>query len=273
MKTATLVMIAWSFAAAQQFEVASIRPALPDDYHGGTSGGPGTKDPGLFTCQNVDLASLVVVAYDLLWYRYSGPDWMRTTRFNISAKIPEGTTREQFKLMQQNLLAERFKLTIHHQQKEVQGYDLVAAKDGPKMDKIKPSPENPPPDDPNAYAALSAPPKMDKDGFPIPPPLRGWRTVRDGRRITQPFTDATFDRVAGYLANAMGRPVHDATGLKGKYDFVLKWVTDHGGPVTEDSSPTIFEALQTQLGLKLEPKKEMVDVLVVDHIEKTPTEN
>lgn len=270
MKTATLTMIACSIAAAQQFEVASIKPVLPDEYRGGTSGGPGTKDPGLFSGQ-IDLASLVVVAYDLPWYRYSGPDWMRTTRFNISAKIPEGTTKEQFKLMQQNLLIERFKLSLHHQQKEVQGYDLVPAKDGPNMDRIKPSPDPPPPDNP--AAPPPGPPKLDQDGFPIPPPQRGWRTVRDGRRITQPFTDATLDRVAGYLGNALGRPVHDATGLKGKYDFVLKWVMDFGGPVTEDSSPTIFEALQQQLGLKLESKKEMVDILVVDHIEKTPTEN
>jgi uncharacterized protein (TIGR03435 family) len=80
-----------------------------------------------------------------------------------------------------------------------------------------------------------------------------------------------MERVAGFLASAVGRPVNDATALKGKYDFVLKWVLE--GPVTEDSSPTIFEALQQQLGLKLESKKEMVDVLVVDHIEKAPTEN
>ena len=94
-----------------------------------------------------------------------------------------------------------------------------------------------------------------------------------GRRIAQPFYDATMDRFAAYLANSIGRPVNDATGLKGKYDFNLKWVLDWGGPPTDDSSPTIFEALQQQLGMKLESKKGMVDILVVDHVEKTPTEN
>jgi len=269
---AIIAIIVLASAEAQtQFEVASIKPALPGEVNQFWSGGPGTRDPGLFNCQNVDLADLVVMAYDIPWYRFSGLDWMRSTRFNISAKIPEGTTKEQFKLMQQNLLTERFKMTLHHQQKEMQGYDLVAAKGGPNMNRIKPSPDPPPADDPNAYAALPGPPQVDKDGFPIPPPQRGWRTVHAGRRITQPCTDATMERVAGFLASAVGRPVNDATALKGKYDFVLKWVLE--GPVTEDSSPTIFEALQQQLGLKLESKKEMVDVLVVDHIEKAPTEN
>jgi uncharacterized protein (TIGR03435 family) len=71
----------------------------------------------------------------------------------------------------------------------------------------------------------------------------------------------------------VGRPVSDATGLKGKYDFILRWLDDHGRQSTDDNGPNIFEALQAQLGLKLESKKTMVDTLVVDHIEKTPTEN
>ena len=265
------IMVMACVDAQTQFEVASVKPAPPGEVNQTWSGGPGTKDPGLFTCQNVDLADLVVMAYDLPWYRFSGLDWMRSTRFNISAKIPEGTTKEQFQLMQQNLLAERFKMKIHHEQKEVQMYDLVVAKDGPK---IKRSPEIPPPVDPDAPQPPPGPAKLDKDGFPIPVIVgRQWRTASAGRRITQPFFDVTMERFAGFIANAMARPINDATGLQGKYDFVLKWVMDWGGPPTEDSSPTIFEALQAQLGLKLESKKGMVDVLVVDHAEKIPTEN
>ena len=157
------------FAAAsygQAFEVASIKPSPPGEVNQFWSGGPGTKDPGLFTCRNVDLADLVVMAYrDLPRYRFSGLDWMRSTRFNISAKIPEGTTKEQFQLMQQNLLTERFKMTIHHEQKEMQMYDLVVTKDGPK---IKHSPEIPPSADPDAPQPPPGPAKLDKDGFPIP---------------------------------------------------------------------------------------------------------
>jgi uncharacterized protein (TIGR03435 family) len=265
------IMLVASAIAQPQFEVASIKPSPPGTLNGGMSGGPGTKDPGLFTCENVDLLSLVIVAYDIPRYRFSGPDWLRSTRFNISAKIPEGTTKEQFRSMQQSLLVERFKLTLHHENKEMQMYDLVVGKNGPK---ITQSPENPPPADPDAPSPPPGPPKLDKDGFPIPPIVgRQWRTAMAGRRMVQPFYDATMDRFAAYLANSIGRPVNDATGLKGKYDFNLKWVLDWGGPPTDDSSPTIFEALQQQLGMKLESKKGMVDVLVVDHVEKTPTEN
>ncbi len=259
-------------AAAQppQFEVASIKPAIPGALSGGMSGGPGTKDPGLFNCENVDLLSLVTIAFDIPGYRLTGPDWMRSARFNISAKIPEGTTKDQFKLMQQNLLVERFKMTFHHEQKEMQIYDLVVAKGGPKLTS---SPDAPPPADANAPKPPPGPSKLDKDGFPLPYPGRTWTTTMAGRRTTQPFFDATMEQLARYLESPLGRSVHDATGLQGKYDFVLKWVMDWGGPPTEDSSPTIFEALQTQLGLKLEPKKGPVDVLIIDHIDKTPSDN
>ena len=273
-KIASIAIFIASIAYAQtpQFEVASVKPSAPDRYNGnGMSGGPGTKDPGLFTCDNARLVDLVLIAYDLPWHRFSGPAWMNTTRFDISARIPEGTTKEQFKLMQQNLLLERFKMTFHHEQKELPAYDLVVAKNGPKMKEAEP----PPPEDPDAPKPAAAPPsrKLDKDGFPILPPGRQWNTDMDGPRWVQRFTDASMENFAGYLANMLGQPVNDATGLKGKYDFILKWIEDRGRPSADDSGPNIFEALQAQLGLKLESKKAMVDVLVVDHIEKTPTEN
>jgi uncharacterized protein (TIGR03435 family) len=259
-------------AQTPQFEVASIKPSPPDRHNGrGMTGGPGTKDSGLFICDNVRLVDLVIVAYDLPGYRLSGPDWMNTARFDISAKIPEGTTREQFKMMQQNLLAERFKMKFHHEQREVPGYDLVVAKNGPKMKEAEP----PPPEDPDAPKPATAPPsrKVDKDGFPILTPGRQWNAAMDGQRWTQRITDASMEHFVGYLGNMLGQPVRDATGLKGKYDFILRWFDDHGRPSTDDSGPNIFEALQAQLGLKLESKKTMVDTLVIDHIEKAPTEN
>jgi uncharacterized protein (TIGR03435 family) len=158
-----IVASAVAFAQTPQFEVASVKPSAPDRYNGGgMSGGPGTKDPGLFTCDNVRLADLVMDAYDIpAGYHLSGPDWMNAARFDISARIPEATTRGQFKLMQQNLLAERFKMTSHHEQREVPGYDLVVAKNGPKMKEAAP----PPPEDPDAPKPAAAPlgRKVDKD--------------------------------------------------------------------------------------------------------------
>ena len=173
--------------------------------------------------------------------------------------------------MQQNLLAERFKMTFHHEQREAPSYDLVVAKNGAKMKEAEP----PPPEDPDAPKPAAAPParKVDKDGFPILAPGRQWNAAMDGNRWTQRVTDASMGNFARYLANMVGQPVNDATGLKGKYDFILKWIGYPGRPIDDDSGPNIFEALQAQLGLKLESKKTMVDVLVIDHIEKTPTEN
>jgi uncharacterized protein (TIGR03435 family) len=96
----------------------------------------------------------------------------------------------------------------------------------------------------------------------------------EGPRWVQRFTDATMEDLGRYVASMVGQPVDDATGLKGKYDFILKWLNERGRrPSDDESGPNIFEALQAQLGLKLESKKTMVDVLVIDHIEKTPTEN
>jgi uncharacterized protein (TIGR03435 family) len=269
-------MAASAVASAQtpQFEVASIKPSAPGRLNGnGISGGPGTKDAGLFICDNARLVDLFLVAYGLPWYRFSGPPWMNTTRFDISARIPEGTTKEQFKLMQQNLLIERFKMAFHHEQKELPAYELVVAKNGPKIKEAEP----PPPEDPDGPKPPLAPPprKMDKDGFPILPPGRQWITDMDGPRWVQRFTDASMEEFARYAATIVGQPVNDATGLKGKYDFILKWINNRGGRQLPDdvSGPNIVEALQAQLGLKLESKKTMVDVLVVDHIEKAPTEN
>jgi uncharacterized protein (TIGR03435 family) len=266
-----LIVACGAWAQTPQFEVASIKPSAADRLNGSSvAGGPGTKDPGLFTCDNARLFELVTIAYDLPWYRVSGPPWMNTARFNISARVPEGTTKEQFKWMQQNLLLDRFKMTFHHEPKQLPAYDLVVAKNGPKLKEAEP----PPPEDSDAPKPPRPASKLDKDGFPILPPGRAWITDMEGPRWVQRFTGATMEDLARYVASMVGQPVDDATGLKGKYDFILKWLNERGRrPSDDDSGPTIFEALQAQLGLKLESKKTTVDVLVIDHIEKTPTEN
>ena len=103
------------------FEVASIKPSEPitpgTRTRIGCTGGPGTTSPGIWTCQNLPIGALITMAYDLRRYQFSPPDWMRLEHFEISAKIPPGTTKEQFRLMQQNLLAERFKLVLHREAK------------------------------------------------------------------------------------------------------------------------------------------------------------
>jgi len=251
-----VMMMATAFG--QRFEVASIKPA---------GDGPGAyiRDSGTWS-QTMDLESLLVDAYGLAYYEFAGPEWMRTARFTINAKIPEGTSKQQFKILQQNLLIDRFKLTFHHEQKEVQGYELVVVKGGPK---IKESSHVDLADTP----VPKGPWKNDAEGFAIVPAeaRRHMMTGLNGDRITQPFPDRTMEQVAGFLGNALGQPVHDATGLKGTYDFDLKWIRDTGRPIND--GPDIYQALQAQIGLKLERKKVTINVMVVDHIEKTPSEN
>ena len=263
------------------------------------SGGPGSPTPGLFTCQNCTLPMLLTQAYDIKPYQLSGANGLEAERFNISAKVPAGTTKEDFRLMQQNLLAERFKLKIHHEKKEMQMYELVVGKNGPKLKESveAPAAQDGAPAPPAAF--VPGPPKLDKDGFPdLPPGERGPMIFMVNGRARMKANQQTMEQFAGMLSSQMGKPVTDATGLKGKYDFTLTWAPDgmmmgpmgRGGPMPPppdgggapaplagapdgDSGPTLIGAIQEQLGLRLEQKKGPVDIVVIDHMEKVPTEN
>jgi len=234
------------FAAAlhgQTFEVASIKPAPPPGPRGMTmrvDGGPGTHDPSIFLCENCSLSMLVINCYDLSFHEFSGPAWMESERFTVSAKVPEGTTKEQFRLMKQNLLVERFQLKFHFVKKEMSSYELVVAKNGPKLKE--------------AAEGASA----------------GWK-MTGGSLSNLHLDSAPLARLASQLSAQMKLPVADATGLAGNFEIDLHWAreTESG----DAPGPTLFDALQQQLGLKLEKKNGTVDVLTVDHSEKTPTEN
>jgi uncharacterized protein (TIGR03435 family) len=306
-------------AALPSFEVASVKPAAPmtdGRIMVRMGGGPGTPDPGQITYTNVSLKNVMTNAFDVKGYQIQGPDWLDSARFDIVAKVPMGATKEQLKLMLQSLLAERFKLTLHHSTKEMPMYALVIAKGGSKL---KESPEDPTPTDasgPNGGPGGGTPRgpsvsfgggdiKMGKDGFPQLPPGagRGGGTMMmnmNGRSKMQ-ATKSTMSNLVNQLGNQLDRPVVDQTGLTGKYDYTLEFAPDEnqrgmrgmmagmpmpmpagggeggggGGGAAPDTQagPTIFSAVQEQLGLKLEAKKGPIDLLVIDSIEKTPTEN
>jgi len=254
--------------APPQFEVASIKAAPPPDGRGmrvSSQGGPGTKDPGMFRCENCQVSGLIMQAYDLKMYQFSGQDWMGNQRFMVSAKVPEGATKEQFRLMMQNLLAERFKLTFHYEKKEMTAYDLLVLKGGPKFKGASAIPSD---DDPKP----SGPMKKDENGFPILPPGRKSMMYGMGSGYTQRFGEETMEQLAEMLSVRLGGPVADATGLKGKYDFELRW-TDDQFTRGESLGLSIAQAIQDQLGLKVQKTKKIVDIFVVDHLEKVPTEN
>jgi uncharacterized protein (TIGR03435 family) len=298
------------------FDVASVKPSAPlvPDGRGmirlaGPSGGPGTNEPGRIHYPNMTLRNLLVTAYDVKNFQIVGPSWLDTERFDITATMPPDTTKEQFHTMLQNLLAERFKLTLHRETKELPMFSLVVAKNGPKM---KESAEVPPPKDGEDAAPPPPPPsqpKMGPDGFPIIPGLAGrggiFNIMMNGRARMIANRQTTQD-LANRLTNQLSRPVKDETGLKAKYDFTLTYAPEGmtgpmgppgpgggvmvpapppsappagsgGAPAGNQSDaeplPDIYAAIQAQLGLKLEPKKGPVEQIVIDHAEKTPTEN
>jgi uncharacterized protein (TIGR03435 family) len=265
-----LVTATLGFAQSRaEFEVASIKPSPPPGagpFRVGCSGGPGTQDPGLFTCKFLSLTNLVTIAYPVREPQLSRPDWMDSARFDLTAKVPEGATREQLSPMMQNLLADRFKLVVHHETRDTAKYDLVVAKNGPKFSEAaNPAPASPP-------AATPGLPKLDANGFPIRGPGQpGMTGVRGRNRMYQP--QYTMDTLAYMLTGQARRPVDNATGLTGKYEIALYWVDDSLSTSDADSGPTLMQALQDQLGLRLESKKGAVDFVIIDHIEKLPTEN
>ncbi len=260
-------------AYGQSFEVASVKPAVMPAYAqgfwvGSSSGGPRTADPTRYSCDKCDLYNLVLMAYDLHAYQLSVPDWMRSAGFDIAAKMPEGTTEEQFRLMLQHLLTERFKLAMHRERKEMPAYELTVAKGGPKL---KESPGAAPPS-----TAEPAKFTLDKEGFPVLAPGQPFSMIVTNDRARLRAAGMSMEDFARRLSGQTNRPVIDATGLKGKYDFTLSWVGNAISPnptAIENSGPTLPGALQEQLGLRLESKKGSVEILVVDHMEKTPAEN
>ena len=316
---ALCLAIAWAACAQSgearvEFEVASVKqsaPVAPSNTRmmfGGPSGGPGTKDPGRFSANGTSIYNLLMQAYKVLPYQISTPDWVRTERYDITAKIPEGATREQFLVMLQNLLADRFKLTLHREQKELPMYDLVVAKNGPKLKEWEPppvDPNQPPPSGPPQMPppGMMGKPVLDDDGYPVIPTRPGVSSSMSmtNGKATQRMYGATMQSFALQAMSQVGKPVTDKTGLTGRYDITLHFATDGmmgggmmgggmsgaimaaqamatgaGGaaPAAADpSGPTYAEALVSQLGLRLEAKKGMVEILVIDHVEKVPTEN
>jgi uncharacterized protein (TIGR03435 family) len=252
-----------------QFEVASVKVAVPSgSYTVYCHGGPGWPNPGLLLCENYNVTGFIYQAFDLKAYQLQVPDRFADVRVNVSARVPEGTTHEQFRLMLKNMLVERFKLTFHYEKKEMSSYDLVTVKGGAK---IKPSPTASAPEEevPINGAAI----KKDEEGFPILPPGRKPMMMAIGGGFAiERYIDETMEQFADSMAGRLDGPVNDATGLKGKYDFTLRWIQD-GAPSTDITGPTLLQSIQDQLGLRVQKTKSMVDVLVVDHLEKMPTEN
>ena len=291
------------------FEVASVKPAAPitgNMIRVGMRGGPGSPDPGQITYSNVTVKNVLMNAYGVKGFQITGPGWLDSERYDIVAKVPRGATKAEFMAMLQNLLAERFKLTLHREKKDLPMYALVVGKNGPKMKESveDAAPKGGGPAD--GPAAVMGKPTVDRDGFPVLPPAAAGRTavslalMNGNVRMTaskQPMSGLAED-----LSRQLDLPVVDMTGLTGKYEYTLSYAPEGGigfrpppgiglpppaappageggpgmpmaGAPDGGSSPNLFTALQEQLGLKLEQRKGPVDLLVIDHLEKVPVEN
>lgn len=274
-------------AGVLRFEVASVKSAAPQPPGYGTlmriDGGPGTSDPGQLRWTNVTLGLVLKNAYGRKDYQVVAPKWLDSERYDIVAKVPQGATKRDLMSMLQSLLIERFQLETHHEQKELPVFALVVSKNGPKMKEVAwelgssqtsggsrgaPASQFPPDGFPKLPAGMT-------EGFAV------WGAASGSLRMT--YKSQTTADLVENLSNFVSRPVVDATDLNAKYDFTLEFAPENmrragslspaTGDVPTDQGVTVFEALQSQLGLKLEPSKAPVDILVVDRVEKTPTEN
>ena len=262
------------------FEVASIKPSPPAGPGGfrrvGCNGGPGSTDPGLYNCTNFNISNLVGSAFHLNPYQLPSADYGDNAMYEISAKVPPGTTKEQFDEMLRNLVIERFKLAYHFEKKEMQVYDLTVARGGLKMKESPPADAAPEARGDSADAASARPkPGLQADGYPdVRPPRRGQSsmTMTQGR-AKWVVSEGTLERITSMIGVQLGGPVTDSTNLKGKYDFTLSWASGERPSGDDSPAPSLVEAVQEQLGLKIERKKGMVDVFVIDHLEKKPIEN
>jgi uncharacterized protein (TIGR03435 family) len=226
------------------FEVATVKPDKS-----GTGVDRIKRSGGGLIIINVSLKRLIGMSYgvaDGRDYLFKGPEWIDSEDFDISAKFPPETSDSQMLLMLQRLLDERFKMKLHREPREFSVYALVVDKRGPK---VHPS------------ATPGAPVRF---------------TSRGGHAVGMSVSMAQFADRLSRDDFQVGRRVVDATGLPGTYDLTLDWKLEGGGAENADAAsdrPSIFSALTEQLGLKLEPRKVSLDVLIVDSVLRTPVEN
>ena len=241
-KIAFLIFFACAALAAQPaFDAASIRTNNDADRPGSPMA---QVSPGALTMRNQALVYLIQWAYDVPRVEIEGPPWLREVWFDVQAKTSKPATETELRLMLRKLLEDRFGLKFHKEPRVLPAYALTIAKGGSKLQE-----------------------STTEGTFSIEP-RNGPVFVAHNARLTD---------LANGIADEAGRPIVDATGLSGRYEIrmdltpYLRRAGEGQGPI--DTESVLFTGLQEVLGLKLEPRKESVDVLVIDHVEKAPTEN
>jgi uncharacterized protein (TIGR03435 family) len=269
-----IAMAAAAFGQSEgplRFEVASVKPVPPRS--DGRYMVRMRVDASRLDITSFSLKALIRSACEVQEFQISGPDWMASTRFDIAANLPAGTTRSQVPEMLRSLLAERFKMKIHRETRELPVYALVVGKNGPQMKEAQVDP-----DAPGSGAAGQSPVTagstvagVDCGATNETPVAAGWMINKGPNHVEGHAMNMVS--LANTLAFTHGYRVIDQTGLKGNYDFDLNYTPDEGQRTPETIVASLLDAVQSKLGLKLEGRKGPVELIVVDHIEKTPTEN
>ena len=242
--------------ASSAFEVASIKLTKTGIRRRGSM--EFSKGGDRFAATNTSLGPLLLTAYDITAQQISVPASFPDDRYDIAAKTDHAADPDEMRRMLQQLLVDRFKLVVHRETKEVPVYAMVIWKGRPKL-----HPSEEPESHPTPRTAATA----------------GGTELQSGHLIFKNESMSDFAWALSRTAGIGDRIVVDQTGLKGNYDFELTFGRDNARPPQADrpesaipTEPSVFSAVEEQLGLRLEPKKAAVEFIVVDHVEK-PSEN
>jgi uncharacterized protein (TIGR03435 family) len=244
LRAAILILVAAlsssAFGQSREFEVASIKPSDPHSTPSRTM-----RTSGRDVYANITVLILIRIAYDVQGYQIAGaPRWLGDQFYDIAAKAggESAPTQAELRQMLQKLLADRFQLKVRRETRELPVYALVVGKGGILMKESGPDARH---------------------SFMIPGPGR-WKVSK-----------LNMGHLAGDLTREVGRTVVDLTGLTGSYDFTLEWTPEQASVPSPDGAappdaggPSIFTAVQQQLGLKLESRKHPIDMLIIDQVEK-----
>lgn len=272
-RIAAIILIALFRLQAQQFEIVSLKPSAtghPIFVANQVRGGPGTNEPARITAIDLSVKFMLTQAYGAGAFQIFGPDWIDPAprspegRFDLVANLPAGTTKDQLKLMWQNLLKDRFGLTMHREPRQMPVRALVVAKGGPRLALTS--------IDPNAPA--TDPRQLAEEGVPvrngcIVPSSPGIQTYSNndprGSQVCHSFRAQSMKQFAAFLSDQFHVPIVDNTGLRGFYDFI--WNYQLG--INLDARRAAD--LETELGLRLVPADAEVETLVVDTVNRTPS--
>ena len=268
------LLSAQSSATGPSFEVGSVTiatdvPLVPPMVNGPPEanmrfqGGPETRSPERIHYIGVTLKMLIQRAWGVKPEQVAGPNWLATQRYSITAKLPPQTTREEARVMLRNLLIERFQMRLHPETRSFRVYYLVISKKGAKLKSGERL--NPAGDEEQQRKSLQS----GLAAFKARSEALSFRPTASLGLGTAPIADFV-DRLSPHL----DRPVLDRTQLDGLYTFSLHWVAD-GAQQTDDMprGPSLFAALEEQLGLELKPATDQLQVLVIDAVQKIPVEN